>query len=108
MKGCFLFSGFALLLSSGFEIHIALRDACPRISAHVLAPIRRHGVAIPQKEPIGITGKGLRADPPDLDDPGTLRRRRGVFAGDYRLHLHGQENQPDVHHGTGGYQSRHG
>ena len=33
---------------------------------------------------------GLRRDPADQHDHGPVRRRRRVFAGDDRLHLHGQ------------------
>ena len=34
----------------------------------------------------------------DQRDHGTLRRRRRLLAGDDRLHLHGQRDQPHVHH----------
>ena len=40
----------------------------------------------------------LRRDPADLRDHGPLRRRRRLFAGDDRLHLHGEEHQLHVRH----------
>jgi acetyl-CoA carboxylase carboxyltransferase component len=36
----------------------------------------------------------------DLGDHGALRRRRGVFAGDHRLHGDGREDQLHVRHGA--------
>ncbi len=37
---------------------------------------------------------GLRRRPADLADHGPVRRRRGLFAGDDRLHLHGEGHAP--------------
>ncbi len=37
-------------------------------------------------------------DPADLGDPRSVRRRRGVFAGDHRLHLHGARHVVHVRH----------
>ena len=34
----------------------------------------------------------------DLRDPGAVRGRRGVLAGDHRLHLHGRGHELHVHH----------
>ena len=39
-----------------------------------------------------------RRDPADQPDHGPVRRRRGVLAGDHRLHLHGQGDLAHVHH----------
>ena len=41
---------------------------------------------------------GLGRDPADLPDHGPLRRRRGLFAGDDRLHLHGEGQLLHVRH----------
>ena len=43
----------------------------------------------------------LGRDPADQPDHGPLRRRRRLLAGDDRLHLHGQRDQPHVHHRPG-------
>ena len=40
----------------------------------------------------------LRRDPADLGDHGPMRRRRRLFAGDDRLHLHGEEHELHVRH----------
>ena len=39
--------------------------------------------------------------PADFGDHGAVRRRRGLFAGDHRLHRHGQEHQLHVRDRTG-------
>ena len=39
-----------------------------------------------------------RRDPADQPDHGTVRRRRGLLAGDDRLRVHGQGDLAHVHH----------
>ncbi len=41
---------------------------------------------------------GIRRDPADLGDHGSMRRRRRLFAGDDRLHLHGEGHELHVRH----------
>ena len=49
----------------------------------------------------------LRRDPADLRHHGPLRRRRRLFAGDDRLHLHGEEHQLHVRHRPRRGEDRH-
>ena len=44
---------------------------------------------------------GIGRHPADLGDHGALRRRRCLFAGDDRLHLHGEGHELHVRHRTG-------
>ena len=46
--------------------------------------------------------------PADLGHHGTVRGRRCLQPGHHGLHLHGQEHEPDVHHGPGRHQVGHG
>ncbi len=45
-----------------------------------------------------------RRDPADQPDHGAVRRRRGLLAGNHRLHLHGQGDLAHVHHRARGDQ----
>ena len=49
----------------------------------------------------------LRRHPADLGDHGPLRRRRRLFAGDDRLHLHGPRHLLHVRHRAGRGEDRH-
>ena len=50
---------------------------------------------------------GLRRHPADLRDHGALRRRRRLFAGHDRLHLHGARHLLHVRHRAGRGEDRH-
>ena len=55
-------------------------------------PVRGH--LLPERD-------GLGRDPADLADHGAVRGRRGLLAGDHRLHAHGERDVAHVHHRPG-------
>ena len=94
---------------------VKIMDLAMKMGAPVVGPQRlrrrahpgRRGLARRLRRHLPPQHARLGRDPADLRDHGPVRGRRGVFAGDHRLHDHGGEDQLHVRDRPRRDQDRH-